>query len=136
MKYEVITDALGYVQIIRQTGTRRDFVELDLDQYDLSGYRIYAYKLGKNELIWDQQRYDQIIAQNQRKADDKEINELQKRLDDTDYIIARAFEEVLALTNPLTFVTDVLAIMLKYSKMYRETLALRKVWRARIEELR
>ena len=135
MKYEVLLDYRGYVNIIHQTGTKRDYVELNLDDYDLTDGKIHAYKLGKNCLIFDQNEWERILADRQEKADQAEVKDLKQKLNDTDYIIARAFEEVLALNNPVTFVADTIKIMVKYSKMYKDTLAERKVWRARIEEL-
>ena len=65
-----------------------------------------------------------------------EITELQAKLTETDYIVSRAFEEVMSLTNPITWVADVIKIMIKYSAKYREVIANRKSWRERIEELR
>lgn len=135
MKYEVITDLNKYVKLIRHTGTIKDYVELDLDKYDLSEDRIYAYKLGKNELIFDEAKYKEICDEKQEKENQKEISILKAFLNDTDYIIARAYEEVLALKNPLTFVADVIKIQIKYSIKYKEKLAERVKARKRIEEL-
>lgn len=135
MRYEVITDFEKYVQIIRHTGTPRDFVELDLSKYDLTEDRIYAYKLGKNELIWDQSKYDAILAAKQKAADEAEIADLEQKLNDTDYIMARWGEEIISCQNPITWVADVIKINIKYLKEYKEAFANRKAWRARIEEL-
>lgn len=135
MKYYVTTID-GYVFTIAHTGTKKDFVELNLEDYDLSENRIYAYKLGKDELIFDPKRYEEICAVEQKKKDEKEISELQRLLNETDYIIARWGEELISLDNPLTWITDVIKVNLKYAKMYKETLINRKAWRERIEELR
>ena len=135
MKYQVITDNENYVQIIRHTGTIKDFVELDLDDYDLSNNRLHAYKLGKDELIFDQERYQEILDEIQHKEDLKEIATLKSFLYETDYITSRCFEEIMALSNPLTWVADVIKITAKYSKQYKDTLAERVRARARIEEL-
>ena len=135
MRYEVITDYEKYVQIIRHTGTNRDFVELDLSKYDLTEDRIYAYKLGKNELIWDEAKYKAILDAKQKIADELEITDLTHKLRDTDYIFAQWVEEVLALDNPLTWVSDIIKINIRYLKEYKETIANRKTWRERIKEL-
>ena len=135
MKYEVIVDFDKYVQIIRHTGTVLDYVELDLSKYDLSGDRIHAYKLGKNELIWDENKYQEILDRKQKAADQEEVIELEKKLSDSDYIIARWGEEIVSLSNPVTWIADVIKINLKYAKEYKETLANRKKWRERIQEL-
>jgi len=136
MKYNVVTDADGYVQIIRHTGTKLDFAELDLSKYDLTEDRMHAYKLGRNELIWDEAKYQEILNEKQKEADLKEIADLEQKLKDTDYIIARWGEEIVSLDNPLTWVSDVIKINLKYASQYKEAFANRKRWRERIEELR
>jgi len=136
MRYEVITDTEGYVQVIRHTGSpKRDFIELDLSDYDLTNDRIHAYKLGKNELIWDEAKYQEILDNKQKEADEEEIADLKEKLNSTDYIFARWGEEVLALENPLTWIADVIKINVKYMKMYKDVIANRKTWRERIEEL-
>lgn len=135
MKYQVICDADGYVNIIRHTGTKKDFVELDLSEYDLGNNKLHAYTLGKNQLIFDADRYQEILDEIQHKEDLKEIATLKSFLYETDYITSRCFEEIMALSNPLTWVADVIKITAKYSKQYRETLAERIRARARIEEL-
>lgn len=135
MKYEVITDTQKYCQIIRHTGTIRDFVELNLDDYNLEDGRLYAYKLGKNRLIWDENRWQQILAQRQEKADQEEVKDLKQKLNETDYIMARWAEDIMGLDNRLTWIIDAIAISIKYSHMYAQTIADRKRWRERIEEL-
>ena len=135
MRYFVSLDKDGYVVSIKHTNSPMDFVELDLEQYDLSGLRKFAYKLGKDELIFDEDRYLDLTNKQTMKNNAKEVVELKKKLTDTDYIVARAFEEVMALKNPLTWVADVLVITLKYSRKYAETIANRSIWRARVEEL-
>lgn len=135
MKYQVLTDRNGYVLSIKQTGTKMDFVSLDLDKYDLSDGRIFAYQLGKNTLIWDEKRWNELQAIEQQKADTKEINSLKEMLNSTDWIMAKWVEEILSLNNPLTWVADVIKINIKYLKEYKQTIADRKSWRKRIEEL-
>jgi hypothetical protein len=133
MKYYVVVDARGYVLNITHTGTIRDYVELNLDEYDLSKKR--AYKLGKNALIFDSDEWDRIVAEEQKKADEKEIASLQSFLLETSNYPMRAWEEIMALSNPITWVADVIKITVKYSREYRTILAQRvKAWK-RIEEL-
>lgn len=134
MKYFVTIDARGYVLNVTHTGTVKDYVELDLEQYDMTKKR--AYKLGKNALIFDAEEWARIEAQEQKKADEEEISELEQKLNETDYIIARWGEEIVSLTNPVTWVADVIKINIKYVREYKEALANRKAWRERIEELR
>ena len=135
MKYEVITDPQGYCQIIRHTGTFRDYVELNLDDYVFEDGRLFAYKLGKNRLIWDESKWQEILAERQEAADQQEIKTLKEKLNETDYIMARWAEDIMGLDNRLTWIVDAIAISLKYSKQYSETIRNRKRWRERIEEL-
>lgn len=136
MKYFVTVDARGYVVSIVHTGTIKDFVELNLEDYDLTDGRIRAYKLGKNRLIFDEQEYQNILNDRQKAQDEAEIEDLEQKLNETDYIMARYTEELLGLNNPLTWITDVIKLNVKYAKQYAEAIANRKKWRERIEELR
>lgn len=133
MKYFVSTDTRGYVLNIAHTGTIKDYVELNLDEYDLSKKR--AYKLGKNKLIFDEDEWNKIATEQEREKDFKEVDELKSFLYETDYITSRAFEEILSLTNPITWIADVIKINIKYTKMYAETLVERVRARNRIEEI-
>jgi hypothetical protein len=133
MKYFVSTDTRGYVLNIVHTGTIKDYVELNLDEYDLTKKR--AYKLGKNKLIFDEEEWNKITTEQEKEKDFKEVDELKSFLYETDYITSRAFEEILSLTNPITWVADVIKINIKYTKMYAETLTERVKARNRIEEI-
>ena len=134
MKYFVSVDGRGYVLSVSHTGTIRDYVELDLEQYDLS--KIRAYKLGKNALIFDEEEWNRIVAEEQKKADLKEIAQLQSFLEETNDYPTRAFEEIMALSNPVTWIADVIKINIKYKKQYAEVLQQRvNAWK-RLDELR
>lgn len=135
MKYEVITDREGYCVIIRHTGTKRDIVELDLSQYDFSNGRMHAYKLGKDELIFDNSKWAYITGIEEKENIKKEIELLKQRLAETDYIAAKWLEEIISLNNPLTWIADVIKINIKYSTEYRDAIFRRKAWRKRIQEL-
>lgn len=136
-RYEIIVDSDSYLITIRHTGIfARDIYELDITKYDFTNNRLRAYKLVKNELVFDEERYQEITSKIERSEKDKEIDKLQKELDDSDYIVARAFEEVMALTNPLTWIADVIKITTKYALKYKEVIANRNIWRKKIEELR
>ena len=131
MKYEVITDYQKYVQVIRHTGTMRDYVELDLDKYDLTEDRIYAYKLGKNELIFDEAKYQEILDEKQKEEDEKEIEQLTEELNATDENMLGFVEDMFSLKNPLTFISDLINLMKKYSML----VTARQRIRERIKEL-
>ena len=133
MKYFVTVDARGYVLNITHTGTIKDYVELNLDEYDLTKKR--AYRLGKNALLFDSAEWDRIVAEEQEKANAKEIASLQSFLRETANYPMRAWEEIMALTNPITWVADVIKITIKYSKEYKQILKQRvEAWK-RLDEL-
>lgn len=136
MRYEVITDSDGYVQVIRHTGTpSRDFVELNLADYNFDNNRMYAYKLGKDELIFDADKYEIIHEELVRKEDQKQIAILEQQLAETDYIGSKWADEVMQLTDPLTFQSDLMKINSKFETEYRDVLEQREAWRKEIEEL-
>lgn len=133
MRYFVTIDARGYVLNITHTGTIKDYVELNLDEYDLTKKR--AYRLGKNALIFDSAEWDRIVAEEQEKANAKEIASLQSFLRETANYPMRAWEEIMALSNPITWVADVIKITVKYSKEYKQILKQRvEAWK-RLDEL-
>lgn len=133
MKYYITTDSRGYVLTIQHTGTGKDFCELDLSLYDLDKKR--AYKLGHNKLIFDEEEWERISKVAEYEADMQEIAELKAYLEETDNCSLRAWEEIMALTNPLTWVADVIKITIKYSKDYKNIFARRVAAWQRIDEL-
>lgn len=135
MRYEVVTDENGYVDLIRHTGTVRDFVELDLDDYDLTGERMYAYRLGKDELIFDQTRWEEIQSEQQKIIDEARIKELKQNLADTDYITAKWAEQAMQKMNSSTFINDMIAINREFTIEYGTVIDQREAWREEIEQL-
>lgn len=93
---------------------------------------LYCYHLVNSRIVLDEQK-----AQEQDEETNMiiEVDMLKHKLNNTDYIMARCFEEIMALDNKLTFIVDFIAIVVKYSKQYKEVIAERKAWRERIEEL-
>lgn len=131
MLYTVNTDNELYVLSISHTSN--DNIELDLSLIDLK--YLNAYKLIDNELILDQEKKQKLVEDEIIYNKTSRINELKILLNETDYICARAFEEVLALSNPLTFISDFIKILVKYSTEYKEVIANRIAWRKEIQEL-
>ncbi len=126
MKYIIITDENDYIVSMYEDP---EGIELPED-FDFSF--IGCYQLIDDEIILDEEKLTEIEEEDEKNA---EILDLQTKLNDSDYIVVRAFEEVMSLNNPLTFVADIIKIMVKYSAEYKTQLAERKTWRARIEEL-
>lgn len=132
MKYTVNIDAQNYVLSI--ANTPNDNIELDLTSIDLP--HLNAYQLLDNELVLDEVKLNELIAQEHQHEVDDEIFDLEQKLNSTDYIMARMSEEIMALNSPLTFIADIIKIFKAYDTKYKDTLSNRKTWRERIEELR
>lgn len=136
MRYEIITNENGYVQLIRHNiNEAKNVYDLDLSKYDFSGLRKFAYKLVGKELVFDNNYYQELINDETKKQNDKEIKTLKEYLNNTDYLVARTFEQVMELTNPLTWIADVLKITIAFTTKYKDVIAKRKQYRKRIEEL-
>lgn len=81
MRYSITLDKDGYVQNIYRTGNPRiDVYELNLSRYDLTGLRLHAYRIGKNRLIFDENRYNALVEEEERKIREKEIAEEEEKL--------------------------------------------------------
>lgn len=132
MKYTLNLDEKNYILSIAHTPD--DDVELDLTDIDLK--HLSAYQLLDNELVLDEAKLNELIAQEHQREVDEEIFDLEQKLNSTDYIMARMLEEIMALDKPLTFIADMIKIFVSYGKKYKTQLANRKSWRERIEELR
>lgn len=91
-----------------------------------------CYHIVDNELTLDEEKKASAVEEEEKQV---EINDLQNKLNGTDYIIARTFEEIMALDNPLTFIADFIKILKSFKSKYAEQLENRKAWRERIEEL-
>ena len=133
MKYEIQTKD-DYVSGIIHNGNEKDIYDEDfiINTFYKDGHLINCYKLINGEYILDTEKETKEIEQNNK---ERRLSTLYKYLDETDYITARAFEEVMALNNPVTFITDIIAILVKYATQYKDVIAQRKIVRAEIEEL-
>lgn len=130
MKARIEFDENNYIKRLITDNINGQY-EIDENTFDFE--HLYCYQLINDELVLDENKVKEQDEQNDK---DNEIFELEQLLNNTDYIIARVFEEVMSLNNPLTFITDLLKIFVKYKDKYREQLANRVKWRERIEELR
>lgn len=131
MLFTVNTDKNGYVLSLSHTA--KDNIEIDIESIDLT--YLNAYELAGNKLVFNQDRKNEIEEERQASAKQTEIDSLKKSLADTDYIVSEAFESVLALDNPVTFISDFIKIMVQFNSKYATVIANRKIWRDRIEEL-
>lgn len=127
MKVSVVLDDEKYIISI----SSNDEGEYEIDD-DFDFEYLHCYHLVDDKIVLDEdKKAEQINAEKNA----QEIAELQNDLNSTDYIMARCFEEILSLDNKLTFIANFITILAKYTKEYKDVLAQRKQWRARIEEL-
>ena len=131
MLYTVNTDKDNYILSISHTNN--DNVELDIDAINPS--YLNAYQIIEGALLLNEEKKKDILAQNERLAKDEEIEELKKKLADTDYIMAETFESIMALNNPVTFIADFIKVLADFKQQYADAIANRKLWRQRIKEL-
>lgn len=131
MLYTVNTDSNNYVLSLSHTD--HDNIELDITKIDVK--YLSAYQLIGNNMVLDEVRKAELIYQEEQTAKAERIAELKKYMTDTDYITARTVEDIMGLTNPVTFITDTIAILVKYTTQYKDIIAQRKIVRAEIEEL-
>ena len=131
MLYTVNTDINNYVLSLSHTD--HDNIELDITKIDTK--YLTAYQLVDNNMVLDEVKKAELIYQEEQKTKAERIAELKKYLTETDYITARTVEDIMGLTNPVTFITDTIAILVKYATQYKDIIAQRKIVRAEIEEL-
>lgn len=129
--YTVNLDKDGFILSISHTAD--DNIHLDLEEMDMD--HLNAYQLIGEKAILNNDKLAELVAEEEQRAKDTEIASLKKSLADSDYIIAETFENVLALNNPVTFISDFIKIMTQFSSKYADLIANRKIWRDRIEEL-
>lgn len=131
MLYTVNLNADRYIVSISHT--KDDNVDIDLNLLDLR--YLNAYRLINSEIVLDEVKKAEMVATEQQKAIDEEIADLKQKLNESDYIVANTFEQVMSLDNALTFVADFIKIMADFRKKYADLIINRKNWRDRIEEL-
>ena len=129
--YTVNLDKDGFILSVSHTA--HDSIHLDLEEMDMN--HLTAYQLIGEKAILNNDKLAELLAEEEQKAKDTEIASLKKSLADSDYIIAETFENVLALNNPVTFISDFIKILVQFNSKYTDLIANRKIWRDRIEEL-
>lgn len=118
MKVSVVVDDEKYIISI----SSNDEGEYEIDD-DFDFEYLHCYHLVDNKIVLDE---DKKAEQINEEKNAEEIFELQNDLNSTDYIMARCFEEIMALNKPLTFIADMIAILVKYSKQYKDVIQQRK----------
>lgn len=132
MKYTLNLDENKYILSVGHT--QNDNVEIDLSLLDFN--YLTAYRFINSEIILDEQKKAELIAEETKRQNENEIADLQTKLNETDYIISHTFEEIMSLDNSVTFIVEFIKILKEFRTKYAEQLKNRKTWRERIEELK
>lgn len=131
MLYTLILDKNNYVLSISHTSN--DDVELDLEDLDLS--HIGAYKFTGGKLVLDEDKKEELIEEETVVEKAIEITELKEYLISTSDVANDFVEQLFSLTNPLTFVSDLVSLINSYKNTYKIILAERRTARNRLKEL-
>lgn len=115
--------------ILSISHTKNDNVEIDLSLLDMR--YLNAYKLVNSEIILDESKKAEMIAKEEQDKKDATRNKLIAQLESTNDAILELLEDLGSLTNPVTFITDMIALWKKYATLISE----RKDLRSRIKEL-
>lgn len=128
MKYNVITDKDGYIESI--------FADEKGIEIDISGMKLqylFCYRLEDGKVVLDESKYNAIISDEE--VDDR-IAELQSLLASTDYIQDGLISGLLQLKNPVTFITDLIALLNSTLTEYPAIIAQRAEWIAELKNLK
>ena len=131
MLYTVKLDADKFILSIGHTAND----DVEITNLDENKEYLTCCKLVGNLLVVDRDKKAEFDAKIKIEEIEKRKTELQTLLNESDYIIARTFEQIMSCTNPLTFITDIIAIITKFSAQYGEVIANRQTWRDELEAM-
>lgn len=129
MKARIEFDDNGYIKSFITDWVGGDYEVPNDFQFEF----LHCYYILSGEIVLDEDKKASQIAEEQKET---EIADLQGKLNETDYIISRTFEEIMALDNSVTFIVEFIKILKEFRTKYAEQLKNRKTWRQRIEELK
>lgn len=129
--YTIKLDDDRYIMSISHTVN--DDVDIDLSLLEVK--YLNAYRYINSEIFLDEVKKAEMIAAETKEEEEAEVADLKKKLADSDYIFAEELEAITSLSNPVTFITDFIKIIVEYATKYKDLIADRKSWRQRIEEL-
>ena len=131
MLYTLTLDKENF--ILSVSHTVNDDAELDLSALNLNYLNAYQYIDGN--VVLNEARMQMLMKEEADRIKEDRIEELEMFLASTDYIMDKAVEDMLALNNPVTFISDFIKILADYSSKYKDVIAQRKNARAEIEQL-
>lgn len=127
MLYTLNLDKDNYILSIAHT--KFDNVELDIDKIDLE--YLQAYKYENKTVTLDENKKAELKKAYEQETKNNEINLLKIQLAQSDDDLLSFIEDWFSLKNPLTFISDMFALMKNYTSIVTE----RRSIRARIKEL-
>lgn len=128
MKYSVITDKDGYI-----TAVQKDEKGIEIVISDQFLRYMSCFKLDEGKVILDEEKLQQTIA---AESKDNRIAELERMLAETDYIQNGLISGLLQLKNPVTFITDLIALLTSTLTEYPTIIAQRSEWIAELKSLK
>ena len=108
---------------------------IEIDNLDEIGEYLTCCKVEGTKLVIDATKKAEYEASKTRVKTEERKAELHKLLNESDYLVARTFEQVMSCTNPLTFITDVIAVVTNFSAKYGDVIANRQTWRDELEAM-
>ena len=126
-KYELIKNDEGFIVSMIKSDKG---IEVDVSNMDLAYLDCYYEKDGK--VILNEERKAQMIADEEKES---RIHELETMLEESDGIITGMLDDIVALDNPVTFISDFIKVLANYNSKYSKLIADRKAWRSELEEL-
>ena len=126
-KYELIKNDEGFIVSMIKSDKG---IEVDVSKMDLAYLDCYYEKDGK--VILNEERKAQMVADEEKES---RIHELETMLEESDGIITGMLDDIVALDNPVTFISDFIKVLANYNSKYSSLVADRKAWRSELEEL-
>lgn len=126
--FTVNLDKDGFILSISHTAF--DNVSLNLEEMDLN--HLNAYQLIGEKAVLNEEKLAELVAEEEQKEKEIEIADLTSQLESSNDDMLGFLEDLGSLTNPLTFISDLISLAKKYATL----IANRKSIREQIEELK
>lgn len=127
MLYTVSLDSNNYILSVAHT--QHDDTELNLEEMELE--YLGAYQLIEGVATLDEEKKAELVAEQEEQEKQIEIMNLSLQLQSTNTDMLDFVEQLFALKNPLTFISDMINLM----KNYMTLVATRQSLREQIKEL-
>ena len=126
--FTVNLDKDGFILSISHTAG--DNVSLNLEEMDLN--HLNAYQLIDGKAVLNEEKLAELVAEEEEREKESEIADLTSQLESSNDNMLGFLEDLGSLTNPLTFISDLISLAKKYATL----IANRKSIREQIEELK